>query len=1156
MADDNDKTIRTDNQNIASGVDADEKTTRDDSKVIGSGFDSDATVRVDKSVISAQPKEHKESHVIGAGIEGKTPPAIEETNEFNLNGKNYKRIKTISESTGEAQIYLVEREKTQAVLKLYYPSIKPKEGLVSKLREIQHKSILQVFDFGYTGNRFFELLEFAAGGTLDKYLPVKDLDHIKNIVDSTAEALNFCHLNGIIHRDIKPGNIFYKDVKRKGILIGDFGISSLLDEDLSMQITGQARSALYAAPELYQSIGGKTVISKELDYYALGITLIFIWKGENPFKGIDELSLMRIKNDGKIPIPDDIPAELLTLIKGLTVVSRDKRWGYNEINRWLSGEVVEVHEEVYETDYKTFHFSETAVANSPSELADLLVKDPELGKKYLYRGKITKWLEEGKNQKLALELEEIYEQLYPKDMDAGMQAAIYLLDSDQPYIAVDGTSCSSLSEFAKAFDENFDTYKKQLKNKSDNFYLYLASKGEKRFGDKLRSYFKDSSAEVALQKIIYSLDPTTDFRFEFSKGKKREVEYYADADKLAHAFLEHIDDAKEVIFNGSLIAWLEAVITDETLDEEVIENYKFYLSWGKYVVENYDDDQDAAVQLLCYIYDSDIPYIAEDGTECRTKDELASVLISSGGSYVDKLLNHNDPFYLYLISKDLDEEAEFARQCFDQTQHTEKIAPYNATIALLKVIYKLGGSINYISGDLTFEKIEDLLNYNKKAKNSVIEDLDDPYSVLFGWLSIHFHEDNDLDLSVEGTYEEKLLELVNFIEKINKNHWAVKRFKEARDIIPKKIKKQKSLDGRFLIGKILAYLTPVLSGGLLLLYVFSMNENPLPGAFWNVSFTYYIICMILFTVFYFMSGAEEGVSSGCIGGPIVGAVGGVVLYYLIYFMISIPFLLAGIIVLAFVFTYKSMITAEYTNKDMKKQLFDESDKGTFYWEPLAYAFNSDQKEFKSQRIDLLEQYHSQRKFTKKIYFFNGFLPSVVLLACLFLLASFDAKYKPYFDKLGTYVGQISSVFESAPAFPQLVGDWSGTFARNEMTVTINVQEDSTFTGIMNIALRQPVNTVISGHIDTSSNKIFFKDNEDGTFEGTLNEEERTISGVHTNKAGRRNNVVLKLPQPEISEENKDGSSLIGKDKIPLVKRSETNHQKLNSEFKQKRYYLS
>lgn len=1144
MAEDNDKTIRTDSQNISSGVGADDKTVREDAKVIGSGFDSDATVRIDKSVISAQPKTHKESHIIGAGVEAKVPSAIDEINEFNLNGKVYKRIKTISETTGEAQIYLVESEKTQAVLKLYYPSIKPKEALVAKLREIQHKSILQILDFGYSGNRFFELLEYAAGGTLDKYVPVKDIEHIKNIVESTAEALNFCHLNHIVHRDIKPGNIFYKDVKRTGILIGDFGISSLLDEEVSMQITGQARSALYAAPELYQSIGGQTVVSKELDYYALGITLIFIWRGENPFKGIDELSLMYIKNEGKIPIPDDIPDELLKLIKGLTVVSREKRWGYNEITRWLNGEEVEVHEELYETDYKKFYYSETAVANNPAELADLLVKDPELGKKYLYRGKITKWLEEGKNQKLALELEEIYEKLYPKDMDAGLQASIYLLDSAQPYIAVDGTACSSLADFANVFDVNFDAYKKQLKNKNDNFYLYLASKGEKRFGDKLRSFFKDLSDEVALQKIIYNLDPTSDFRFEFGTGKKKNVEYYADVTNIAHAFLDYNEDAKEALFNGSLIAWLEAVLTDETLEESLLENYKYYLSWAKYVVENYEDDQDAAVQLLCYIFDSELPYIAEDGTECRTKDELASVLISNGGSYVDKLMNQNDSFYLYLMSKDWDDDAEFARQCFDHTQHTEKIAPYNATIALLKVVYKLGGSINYISGDLTFEKIEDLLSYNKKAKNTVIEDLEDPYSVLFAWLSIQFHEENDLDLSVEGAYEEKFLEMVNFIEKINKNHWAVKRFKEARDIIPKKIKKQKSLDGRFLIGKILAYLLPVLSGGLLVLYVFSMKENPLPGAFWNVSFTYYLVCMILFTIFYFFSGAEEGVSTGCIGGPIVGAIGGVLLYYAIYFIISIPWLLAAIVALVLVFTYKTMITAEYTNKDMKKQLFDMNDKATFFYEPLAYAFNKEQTTFESQRLDLLEQYHSQRKYSKKVYFFNGFLPAVVLLACLFLLASFDAKYKPYFDKIGAYVGQISEIFESEPAFPQLVGEWSGTYARNEMTLAINTQKDSTFTGQMNIALRQPITAAVTGFVDTSSNKILFTDNEEGSFEGTLNMEERTITGVHTNKAGRKNNVVLKLPLPVIEDENKDGSFFLNNDNNLKQLSKNINHKNL------------
>jgi serine/threonine protein kinase len=70
--------------------------------------------------------------------------------------------------------------------------------------------------------------------------------------------------------------MLYRLPDKTGLVIGDFGISSALEEGFSKHLTDQARTNTYAAPEVFQSIRGNAVIGKEVDYYSLGISLIHL----------------------------------------------------------------------------------------------------------------------------------------------------------------------------------------------------------------------------------------------------------------------------------------------------------------------------------------------------------------------------------------------------------------------------------------------------------------------------------------------------------------------------------------------------------------------------------------------------------------------------------------------------------------------------------------------------------------------------------------------------------------------------------------------------------------------------------------------------------------------------------------------------------------
>lgn len=433
-----------------------------------------------------------------------------------INTITYKYEGVISKSTGEAEIFLLSKDGTKCVFKLYRPNFRPKEDVLKQLKQINHKDIINVIDYGYFHHRFFEVMEYAEGGTLESYLPIRDVDRLRKILTETINAFKFCHAKGIVHKDIKPENLFFKNSDGTDILIGDFGISSSLDIGKSRHLTSQSLTVGYAAPEMYGIPDRvtkviKIIVGKEVDYYALGITIIHLWDGRSPFDELGVHAIANLTTCGTVRIPADMPQEMQKLVKGLITVDYTKRWGYEEVQRWLNGEDVPVHFHIKEISYSPFRFSETEDAETPEELASLLKKNPsEIGKKKLYSGKLSAWVNLF-NQKLAAELDGIVEDDYPKNQDAGFQKAIYLLDLDEPF-AQNGKVCRRVDELACALEEDFAYYMSVLDKSSHRFYLYLEAHDSKKEADTFRKYFQTFSAKKALNTIILELQGRESFK--------------------------------------------------------------------------------------------------------------------------------------------------------------------------------------------------------------------------------------------------------------------------------------------------------------------------------------------------------------------------------------------------------------------------------------------------------------------------------------------------------------------------------------------------------------------------------------------------------------------------------------------------------------------
>jgi serine/threonine-protein kinase len=177
---------------------------------------------------------------------------------------------------------------------------------------VDHEGIANVFDYGEDSGSAFLVMELVPGDSLAKILERdKKLDDQKvlDIVAQTARALHEAHLAGLVHRDVKPGNLLITPSGE--VKITDFGIARVADQ-VSLTATGQVMGTVqYLAPE--QATGKPATPST--DIYSLGIVAYEALKGSRPFTGETQMAIaMSQINDAPPPLPSDVSAEVAALV--------------------------------------------------------------------------------------------------------------------------------------------------------------------------------------------------------------------------------------------------------------------------------------------------------------------------------------------------------------------------------------------------------------------------------------------------------------------------------------------------------------------------------------------------------------------------------------------------------------------------------------------------------------------------------------------------------------------------------------------------------------------------------------------------------------------------------------------------------------------------
>ncbi|CAJ2509589.1 Uu.00g146150.m01.CDS01 [Anthostomella pinea] len=157
------------------------------------------------------------------------------------------------------------------------------EIAVLKKVSMGHQNILTLVDYFETMNNLYLVTDLALGGELFDRICRKGSYYESDAADlirATLSAVAYLHDHGIVHRDLKPENLLFRTPEDNAdLLIADFGLSRIMDEEQFHVLTTTCGTPGYMAPEIFK----KTGHGKPVDIWAMGVITYFLLCGYTPF---------------------------------------------------------------------------------------------------------------------------------------------------------------------------------------------------------------------------------------------------------------------------------------------------------------------------------------------------------------------------------------------------------------------------------------------------------------------------------------------------------------------------------------------------------------------------------------------------------------------------------------------------------------------------------------------------------------------------------------------------------------------------------------------------------------------------------------------------------------------------------------------------------
>ena len=257
--------------------------------------------------------------------------------------KGYRFLKKLGTSS-HSSVYLAEREKTgvKMVLKVLrqIPDVND-ESIAAfdrflqeyeMIAETDHPNIVKIFDLGVADDHAHIAMEYLDAGDLRQRISEKILASVAvKYLREIASALARIHSVGILHRDLKPGNIMLR--RDNSIALIDFGLAKRLR--LQMEITGSGEifgTPYYMSPEQ----GHGNPVDERSDIYSLGVIFYEMLTGEKPYLADTAMGIIYKHAQAPIPLLPARLAEYQALINMMLAKNpEDRLQSVSEVEEWL-----------------------------------------------------------------------------------------------------------------------------------------------------------------------------------------------------------------------------------------------------------------------------------------------------------------------------------------------------------------------------------------------------------------------------------------------------------------------------------------------------------------------------------------------------------------------------------------------------------------------------------------------------------------------------------------------------------------------------------------------------------------------------------------------------------------------------------------------------
>ncbi|MFD0783545.1 serine/threonine-protein kinase, partial [Micromonospora azadirachtae] len=242
-----------------------------------------------------------------------------------LVGGRYRLVETIA-SGGMGDVWRAVDETLDrcVAVKMLHPRLVADAGFSERFRRearamaaLRHPGVAQVYDYGETSRPgapiAYLVMECVQGQPLSERIAEAgrlSVAEAMSVAAQTARALQAAHDAGVVHRDVKPGNLM---IERDGhVVLVDFGVAVTQD---TASLTGTNEvlgTALYMAPEQVS----KNETTAAIDIYALGAVVYHCLAGRPPYQGGNALAvaLRHLEDEPPPLLPEDVPAEVRQLV--------------------------------------------------------------------------------------------------------------------------------------------------------------------------------------------------------------------------------------------------------------------------------------------------------------------------------------------------------------------------------------------------------------------------------------------------------------------------------------------------------------------------------------------------------------------------------------------------------------------------------------------------------------------------------------------------------------------------------------------------------------------------------------------------------------------------------------------------------------------------